>query len=161
MARGNTPEAFIPYLVDDVALCGAWIVWLASQRRDLQWLTGRLVSATWDADELVGKRSEIEVANVRRSLLMRERRSAVDLERMIRFVKLVKDCQGFVSSSPNSKSCIDTPLGGLDEVGEQVIHRVSKTPATSLSEEDHVCRLVMMLKRIRRSGLIRVQGQCC
>ena len=60
MARGNTPEAFVPYLVDDVALCGAWIAWLASQRRDLQWLTGRLVSATWDADELVAKRSEIE-----------------------------------------------------------------------------------------------------
>lgn len=60
MARGNTPEAFVKYLVDDVALCGAWIVWLANQRRDLQWLTGRLVSATWDVDELVSRRREIE-----------------------------------------------------------------------------------------------------
>ena len=60
MAKGNTPEAFVKYLVDDVALCGAWIVWLARQRRDLQWLTGRLVSANWDVHELMSKKGEIE-----------------------------------------------------------------------------------------------------
>lgn len=59
MARGNTPEAFVKYLVDDVAICGAWLVWLARQRKELQWLTGRLVSATWDTNELLARKEEI------------------------------------------------------------------------------------------------------
>ncbi|KEF57412.1 uncharacterized protein A1O9_05329 [Exophiala aquamarina CBS 119918] len=59
MAEGNTPEAFLPYLTDDVGLCGAVCVWLTSRRRDLQWLSGRLISATWDMDELLSKKDQV------------------------------------------------------------------------------------------------------
>lgn len=61
MAKGNTPEVFIPYLVDDVALCGAFCVWLSRHLVDghLRWLNGRFVSATWDVDELSAKEKEI------------------------------------------------------------------------------------------------------
>ncbi|KAF2103357.1 NAD(P)-binding protein [Rhizodiscina lignyota] len=59
MAEGNTPEEFMPYLTDEVDLCGAVCVWLSSRARDLQWLAGRLISATWDMDELISKRHEI------------------------------------------------------------------------------------------------------
>ena len=44
-------------LTDDVGLCGAFCVWLSREKR--MWLNGRLVSATWDVDELVGKKDEI------------------------------------------------------------------------------------------------------
>ena len=43
---------------DDVGLCGAFCVWLSREKR--AWLNGRLVSATWDVDELVEKRAKIE-----------------------------------------------------------------------------------------------------
>lgn len=61
MAKGNTPEAFIPYLTDDVALCGHFCVWLSRNvmAEKLSWLNGRFVSATWDVDELVSKEREI------------------------------------------------------------------------------------------------------
>ena len=59
MAAGNTPEDFLPYLVDDVGLCGAFCVWLSNTREDLQWLSGRFISANWDAEELLAKRAEI------------------------------------------------------------------------------------------------------
>lgn len=61
MAKGNTPESFIPYLVDDVALCGAFCIWLSKNVLDggLKWLNGRFVSATWDVDELVRKEKEV------------------------------------------------------------------------------------------------------
>ena len=59
MAAGNTPEEFLPYLVDDVALCGAICVWITSQKQDLQWLNGRFLSANWDVDELLAKKAEI------------------------------------------------------------------------------------------------------
>lgn len=62
MARGNTPQSFLPYLVDDVGLCGAWCVWASKNRskEKLGWLNGRFVSATWDMDELLARREEIE-----------------------------------------------------------------------------------------------------
>ena len=59
MAAGNTPEEFLPYLVDDVGLCGAFCVWLSNAREDLQWLSGRFVSANWDTEELLAKRAEV------------------------------------------------------------------------------------------------------
>lgn len=60
MAKGNTPESFMPYLTDDVDLCGAVCVWIAKQAQNLQWLNGRLISATWDMDELMSRRQEVE-----------------------------------------------------------------------------------------------------
>ncbi|KAK5958467.1 hypothetical protein OHC33_000310 [Knufia fluminis] len=61
MARGNTPETFVPFLVDDVGLCGAFVVGVSKRvgRGELGWLGGRFVSATWDVDELVGRREVV------------------------------------------------------------------------------------------------------
>ena len=60
MARGNTPERFIPALIDDVGLCGAMVVWLAGARRnEVEWLGGRLISANWDVKELMQKRRDV------------------------------------------------------------------------------------------------------
>lgn len=42
---------------DDVALCGAFLVWLVKEKRD--WLNGRYVSANWDVDELESKKEAI------------------------------------------------------------------------------------------------------
>lgn len=61
MAEGNTPESFMPYLVDDVALCGAFCAWLSKKlaQGELGWLNGRFVSANWDAEELLSKEDDI------------------------------------------------------------------------------------------------------
>ncbi|EDU40399.1 conserved hypothetical protein [Pyrenophora tritici-repentis Pt-1C-BFP] len=45
-------------LTDDVSLCGAFCVWLSHEKR--MWLGGRLLGATWDIDELLQKKFEIE-----------------------------------------------------------------------------------------------------
>ena len=65
MAAGNTPEVFLPYLTDDVELCGGFVVWLTKKVEEMSWLGGRFVSATWDVRELVRRRDEI----VKRGLL--------------------------------------------------------------------------------------------
>lgn len=73
MAEQTAPESMIPRrftvvtfeakgltridLTDDVDLCGAFCVWLSHEKK--MWLNGRLISATWDADELSEKRSMI------------------------------------------------------------------------------------------------------
>lgn len=46
-------------LTDDVDLCGAVCVWLTSKYEDIQWLSGRLISATWDLDELLAKKEQV------------------------------------------------------------------------------------------------------
>ncbi|KAK8124152.1 NAD(P)-binding protein [Apiospora kogelbergensis] len=58
-AARNTPDEFKPYLIDDPELCGAFCVWLTRNASSMRWLNGRLVSATWDPDELLGKKEEI------------------------------------------------------------------------------------------------------
>jgi phage terminase large subunit-like protein len=45
-------------LTDDVGLGGAFCVWLSSEKR--MWLNGRLLGATWDVDELLEKKAQIE-----------------------------------------------------------------------------------------------------
>jgi hypothetical protein len=45
-------------LTDDVDLCGAVCVWLTRERR--AWLSGRLMSAKWDVNELLEKREKVE-----------------------------------------------------------------------------------------------------
>jgi NAD(P)-dependent dehydrogenase (short-subunit alcohol dehydrogenase family) len=47
-----------PDLTDDVGLGGAFCVWLSTERR--MWLNGRLLGATWDVDELLAKKAQIE-----------------------------------------------------------------------------------------------------
>jgi len=46
-------------LVDSIDLCGAFCVWLSKQTQELQWLTGRFISANWDVDELLAKKALI------------------------------------------------------------------------------------------------------
>ncbi|KAF2261067.1 NAD(P)-binding protein [Lojkania enalia] len=58
MADSTTPESFRPYLTDDPGLCGAFCVWLSKEKR--MWLNGRLLSATWDVEELLEKKDSIE-----------------------------------------------------------------------------------------------------
>ena len=75
MAGKTTPDSFrscksplvgehvvavtnLPDLTDDVGLCGAFCVWLSREKR--MWLNGRLLSATWDIDELLEKKDQIE-----------------------------------------------------------------------------------------------------
>ncbi|KAF9695062.1 hypothetical protein EKO04_007065 [Ascochyta lentis] len=58
MAEQTAPESMMPYLTDDAGLCGAFCVWLSREKR--MWLNGRLISATWDTDELLEKKGQIE-----------------------------------------------------------------------------------------------------
>ncbi|CAN9339367.1 unnamed protein product [Alternaria alternata] len=58
MADKTTPGSFRPYLTDDIGLGGAFCVWLSTEKR--MWLNGRLLGATWDTDELLGKKTQIE-----------------------------------------------------------------------------------------------------
>lgn len=74
MAERNAPESMMPCefhglkfgdflligtdLKDDVGLCGAFCVWLSREKRS--WLNGRLISATWDVDELLKKKGQIQ-----------------------------------------------------------------------------------------------------
>jgi NAD(P)-dependent dehydrogenase (short-subunit alcohol dehydrogenase family) len=59
MAEGNTPEEFLPYLTDDVDLCGGFVVWLTKNTQESHWLNSRFVSATWDVGELLSRKDEI------------------------------------------------------------------------------------------------------
>ncbi|CAN9430216.1 unnamed protein product [Alternaria alternata] len=58
MADKTTPDSFRSYLTDDIGLGGAFCVWLSTEKR--MWLNGRLLGATWDTDELLGKKTQIE-----------------------------------------------------------------------------------------------------
>ena len=67
----------MPYLTDSVDLAGGACVWLCKNRRpplnptieqrkegekegdDKQWLSGRLICATWDFDELVKSKEDV------------------------------------------------------------------------------------------------------
>ncbi|PVH95778.1 NAD(P)-binding protein [Periconia macrospinosa] len=51
------PEGGKLFAVDDVGLCGPFLLWLVQERRE--WLSGRYVSANWDVDELVSKKDVI------------------------------------------------------------------------------------------------------
>ncbi|KAI4150220.1 MAG: hypothetical protein LQ340_004216, partial [Diploschistes diacapsis] len=55
----DAPEEFLPYLVDDVALCGAFCTWLAANRKELEWLNGRYLSAKWDVKQLASMKDAI------------------------------------------------------------------------------------------------------
>lgn len=74
MAKGNTPESFLPYLVDDVGLCGAFCVSLSKRVSNggLRWLGGRFVSATWDIDELLAKETKVAEGDLLKFALVLE-----------------------------------------------------------------------------------------
>lgn len=46
-------------LTDSVDLAGAVCVWLTAKREELQWLSGRLISATWNMNELIAKKDAV------------------------------------------------------------------------------------------------------
>ena len=46
-------------MTDDADLCGAVCVYLSRQIKHVNWLSGRLISATWDMDELTAKKEQI------------------------------------------------------------------------------------------------------
>ncbi|KAK8198213.1 oxidoreductase-like protein [Phyllosticta capitalensis] len=57
------PQAFAEkILVDTPELAADAMVWLSSERRE--WLRGRYVSCTWDMEELLSRRAEIEEKNL-------------------------------------------------------------------------------------------------
>lgn len=58
-AIDTSPEVFVPYLIDSPELCGSFMVWLTRGGIDRQWLSGRLLSARWDADELEARKEDI------------------------------------------------------------------------------------------------------
>ncbi|KAK7557660.1 putative short-chain dehydrogenases/reductase [Phyllosticta citricarpa] len=64
MARDSCPEDFYKYLTDSPDLCGAFCVWLTKYPERVMWLNGRLLSATWDPDELLAKKDEVIKGNL-------------------------------------------------------------------------------------------------
>jgi hypothetical protein len=50
-------DAWDSLLDDDIGLCGGWLTWLTRERRE--WLSGRYLSVTWDAEELEAMKDEI------------------------------------------------------------------------------------------------------
>ncbi|KXS97346.1 hypothetical protein AC578_10747 [Pseudocercospora eumusae] len=58
-ADETAPDVFRPYLKDSPELCGAMCVWLTKNGQEKSWLSGRLISANYDADELEARKDEI------------------------------------------------------------------------------------------------------
>jgi NAD(P)-dependent dehydrogenase (short-subunit alcohol dehydrogenase family) len=59
MAIQTAPEKFKPFLTDSPELCGAFCVWLTGGRPRTEWLSGRLLSAKWDVNELMARKEDI------------------------------------------------------------------------------------------------------
>jgi hypothetical protein len=45
--------------VDDPELCGSFCVWLTKEQGQMDWLNGCLVSANWDPEELLKKKTDV------------------------------------------------------------------------------------------------------
>ncbi|KAL1860796.1 hypothetical protein Plec18167_008555 [Paecilomyces lecythidis] len=73
-ALDTAPKEFLKYLTDDPDLCGAFCVWLTRKTEQVKWLSGRLLSATWDPEELLVKKEDI----IRGDLLKFEARTTLD-----------------------------------------------------------------------------------
>ena len=63
-ALETAPEEFKKYLIDSPDLAATFCAWVAKNRSTLDWLNGRLVSATWDVEELLAKKQEIVEKNL-------------------------------------------------------------------------------------------------
>lgn len=61
-----------PDLTDDVDLCGAVCVWLSKQLKNVDWLSGRLISATWDMVELMSKEDQIRERDLLKFVMLTE-----------------------------------------------------------------------------------------
>lgn len=59
-------------LTDEVDLCGAVCVHLSKGITDISWLSGRLISATWDMDELVSKKERVVEKDLLKFVLLTE-----------------------------------------------------------------------------------------
>nr|POE56407.1 short chain dehydrogenase andi [Quercus suber] len=59
MALETAPKEFLEHLTESPELCGAFCVWLTKDVGK-RWLSGRLLSALWDVEELERKRAEVE-----------------------------------------------------------------------------------------------------
>lgn len=57
MARDTAPPHILDMLKDSVDLCGAFCTWLTKD--DKSWLSGRLLCANWDVEELQARKEEI------------------------------------------------------------------------------------------------------
>jgi hypothetical protein len=64
LAREGMPEAFHSYLGDTPELAAGFALWLATKGDALDFLRGRYVSCSWDVDELLALRREIEDKNL-------------------------------------------------------------------------------------------------
>jgi len=51
-------------LTDEPGLCGGFLVWLTKSSEEHLWLSGRFLSATWDADELLKMREAIVMSDM-------------------------------------------------------------------------------------------------
>ena len=58
----NTPKHLHRHLVDKPAFAGGYCVWLTTPAADF--LKGRYSSCTWDIDEVITKKEEIEKNNL-------------------------------------------------------------------------------------------------
>ncbi|EEA23785.1 hypothetical protein TMatcc_006857 [Talaromyces marneffei ATCC 18224] len=63
-ALKTAPREFIKYLTDDPNLCGAFCVWLSRDTSRFSWLNGRLVSATWDPEELLARKDYVVMGDL-------------------------------------------------------------------------------------------------
>jgi NAD(P)-dependent dehydrogenase (short-subunit alcohol dehydrogenase family) len=89
MAKGNTPEEFMPcklrkhyeirdtdrlliVMVDKVDLCGAVCVYLCQHRTRVTWLSGRLISANWDMEQLMQNKDEVVEKNLLKFAMLTE-----------------------------------------------------------------------------------------
>ena len=55
---------FLSDLIDGVGLCGGFCVWLADNRKDVEWLNGRFTNATWDVNELLSTKDAVVEGNL-------------------------------------------------------------------------------------------------
>lgn len=69
MADETAPEEFRKFLTDSPDLCGSYCVWLTKDGDKRHWLSGRLLSAKWDPDELEARKDEIVEKNLLKTVL--------------------------------------------------------------------------------------------
>ncbi|KAK4892862.1 hypothetical protein LTR27_008776 [Elasticomyces elasticus] len=55
----ESAPGFREFLTDSADLCGAFCVWATGDEERKRWMSGRLVSAKWDVEELEGRKGEM------------------------------------------------------------------------------------------------------
>ncbi|KIX06646.1 uncharacterized protein Z518_04622 [Rhinocladiella mackenziei CBS 650.93] len=59
MSTERVAEEHRHFLTDDVGLAGAFCVWISGNLKDVGWMGGRLIFATWDLSEVLARKDEI------------------------------------------------------------------------------------------------------